>query len=445
MRRSLVGSRIRELRRRGGISQTSLAAQVGISPSYLNLIEHNKRGIGGQILNAIAEVLETRPANLAEDENPSLIDDLRDAAEDQQGSVEVAEELAARFPGWAGLTAANARKIRDQDAVISALSDRLTHDPFLSEAVHGILSNVTAIRSTASILAQMEEIPADQVARFHEGLHAESVRLSSTAQELADYLSKAGSQAAGAATSEETLDQYLARNNYTFDTLDREAEALVSLPQEVASKRLNAVIEDMLETDASLSGVAQDLAREHLKTYAADALAMPLQHFAEAATSAQFDPLKLAPSWTEDLHAIFRRLASLRRPSIDAPAFGLLTVSASGYPLMRQPLPGFPLPRHGNACPLWPIFRAFAQSGQMLMMPISHDSGKGFLALAHASPRQQASLAAPSDLQASMLFVAEEANPFPAALSQPLAVGTACRICTREGCASRTAAQLLQS
>ncbi|MEO0913021.1 MAG: short-chain fatty acyl-CoA regulator family protein [Pseudomonadota bacterium] len=445
MARSLVGSRIRELRRRSGISQTALATRVGISPSYLNLIEHNKRGIGGQILNAIADALETRPAQLSEGGHPTLIADLQVAAEDGQAPVEAAEELATRFPGWAELAAAHARKIRDQEGVIAALSDRLTHDPFLSETVHGILSNITAIRSTASILAQMDTIPADQVKRFHEGLHSESVRLSSTAQELADYLSKAGSQAAGAATAEETLDQFLARNAYTFDALDREAEALGHLPREAALARMEGVIGEMLSAEPALSGFGEDLARRHLRTYAEDALAMPLQSFAEAARQAGFDPLALAPRWGNDLHALFRRLASLRRPLIEAPAFGLLTVSASGYPLRRQPLPGFSLPRHGNACPLWPVFRAFAQSGQMLSMPMEHDSGQIYTALAYASPRPRSSLSAPADLVASMLFVAAEASPFPEALHGAQPVGTACRICTREGCAARTAAQLLQA
>ncbi|HAW46979.1 MAG TPA: transcriptional regulator, partial [Roseovarius sp.] len=46
----MIGTRIRERRVLAGIRQTDLAKRVGISPSYLNLIEHNRRRIGGKTL-----------------------------------------------------------------------------------------------------------------------------------------------------------------------------------------------------------------------------------------------------------------------------------------------------------------------------------------------------------------------------------------------------------
>ena len=45
---SLTGSRIRERRLALGVKQGALAQQVGVSASYLNLIEHNHRKIGGK-------------------------------------------------------------------------------------------------------------------------------------------------------------------------------------------------------------------------------------------------------------------------------------------------------------------------------------------------------------------------------------------------------------
>ncbi|CAN0531036.1 unnamed protein product, partial [Scytosiphon promiscuus] len=55
MSRSLIGTRIRERRRTRKVTQTALAAQVGISASYLNLIEHNRRGIAGKTLLSLAK------------------------------------------------------------------------------------------------------------------------------------------------------------------------------------------------------------------------------------------------------------------------------------------------------------------------------------------------------------------------------------------------------
>ncbi len=56
----LAGSRIRERRLLQQMRQSDLAERVGISPSYLNLIEHNRRRIGGKLLVNIAGGAECR-------------------------------------------------------------------------------------------------------------------------------------------------------------------------------------------------------------------------------------------------------------------------------------------------------------------------------------------------------------------------------------------------
>ena len=58
MSTAILGARIRERRRVMGITQAELARRVGISASYLNLIERNKRGIAGALLRRTAQALE---------------------------------------------------------------------------------------------------------------------------------------------------------------------------------------------------------------------------------------------------------------------------------------------------------------------------------------------------------------------------------------------------
>ena len=45
-----IGSSIRRLRRQRSINQGNLAKNLGISASYLNLIENNKRNVTGDLL-----------------------------------------------------------------------------------------------------------------------------------------------------------------------------------------------------------------------------------------------------------------------------------------------------------------------------------------------------------------------------------------------------------
>src|SRR5579872_5815054 len=52
-----LGSKIRALRRQQQMTQTDLAARLGISASYLNLIEHNRRGMTADLLVRAAGIL----------------------------------------------------------------------------------------------------------------------------------------------------------------------------------------------------------------------------------------------------------------------------------------------------------------------------------------------------------------------------------------------------
>ncbi|WP_112320712.1 XRE family transcriptional regulator [Oceanibium sediminis] len=446
MATQLAGRRIREARRRAGLTQAALARAAGISPSYLNLIEHNRRRIGGAVLNAIAAELDARPSELAEGADPAVIQDLVAAAAEYRNTgadPASAQDIAARYPEWAALIADLLRRTRDQADVIAALSDRLTHDPLLAENVHAMLSHITAVRSTAGILNSVEDIPPLQRRRFLENLTAESERLSITAETLARFLGADDRPDKSAATSEETLDHFLGRHGQAFDALDREADAAAGLPDPLFERRILGVVGEMLDgADQAVSGEARDLVHRHLTTYARDARRMPLKVFADAAREADWDPTRLSAAFGVDIPGVFRRLAVLRRPWIEAPRFGLIVVTASGYPLLRYPTPDFALPRHGNACPLWPVFQGFARPGLPLLSAMEHDAGNRFVTYTHAAPRAPASFGQTPDIASAMLFASE--GQVTARATGPVAqVGTSCRICTRTSCPARTQAALV--
>ena len=58
-RAALTGTRIRALRTARRLAQADLARLAGVSPSYLNLIEHNRRRAGPTLLGALARALRT--------------------------------------------------------------------------------------------------------------------------------------------------------------------------------------------------------------------------------------------------------------------------------------------------------------------------------------------------------------------------------------------------
>ncbi|MEL6700969.1 MAG: helix-turn-helix transcriptional regulator, partial [Pseudomonadota bacterium] len=272
---SLTGSRIRERRLALGVRQAALAKAAGISSSYLNLIEHNRRRIGGKLLLDLAAALDTEPALLSEGAEFALLTALGEAAErapDDGPERARAEEFAGRFPGWAALVADQHARISGLEQQVSALSDRLTHDPFLSASLHEMLSSVTSIRSTASILAGDEEIEPQWQARFHGNLREDAVRLTDAAQRLVDYLDAPDTEAEPATTPQEELDAYLAARNFHLPEL----EAGEALDGQVGSPAAHA------------------LAERFADRYRAEAAAVPVAALEEALAAAQGDPLAAA-------------------------------------------------------------------------------------------------------------------------------------------------------
>ncbi|MDZ7809971.1 MAG: helix-turn-helix transcriptional regulator [Arhodomonas sp.] len=77
-----VGQRVRHQRQHLGLTQAALARSVGISPSYLNLIEHNRRRIGGSLLRRLADVLEVDLHSLSGAEEARTEADLVEALAD---------------------------------------------------------------------------------------------------------------------------------------------------------------------------------------------------------------------------------------------------------------------------------------------------------------------------------------------------------------------------
>jgi len=184
MARSLAGTRIRQRRRSLGLTQKALAEKAGISPSYLNLIEHNRRAIAGKVMNALARALDTPARDLSEGPEIAIASTLEEIAAASASELENPEDLLARFPGWSRKLANLHEHSVTQSRMIEALGDRLTHDPYLSESLHLMLSSITAIRATASLMTSVDEGEMDLAnsRRFNQNIHSESLRLSDAAQ-----------------------------------------------------------------------------------------------------------------------------------------------------------------------------------------------------------------------------------------------------------------------
>ena len=57
-RKLYLGRRLRRLRRELGLNQSAMAAEIGVSPSYLNHLERNQRPVTAQVLLRLAEAYD---------------------------------------------------------------------------------------------------------------------------------------------------------------------------------------------------------------------------------------------------------------------------------------------------------------------------------------------------------------------------------------------------
>ena len=109
-----AGPRIRRIRQGKGITQTAMAEGLGISPSYLNLIERNQRPLTVQLILKLASAYQVDPKEL-HGEAHSAVAQLKEVFTDpllvgelpgDQELIELAEaapNASAAVTTWCGL------------------------------------------------------------------------------------------------------------------------------------------------------------------------------------------------------------------------------------------------------------------------------------------------------------------------------------------------------
>ena len=430
---ALTGSRIREHRLMRGLKQAELARLSGISASYLNLIEHNRRRIGGKTLLTLSQVLGIDPSQLSQGAEQGVVSALQNAAaadvdaDGAQTPVELdqIDDLVARFPGWAAKITAQHQRLQALEQQMDGLNDRLTHDPVLSEKMHEVLSTVAAIRSTASILVGNPDLDADWQSRFYSNIDTESRRLADSSATMAAHLDRLSRQEDGSVTPLEMI----------FAALDACGHHIAALE---SGGEVDAVLESWdLPQGRGMRGVA----RSYLEQYRRDAAQMPLAPFEASATVCAYDPSALAQAFDAPLPAVLRRLASLPRAP-HRPDMGLVTVDAAGAILQRKSPTGLTLPRFGAGCPLWPLFSALSSPAAPVARQVQTDSGAQFKAYAVAYPAHPADFGAAPVLQATMLLVETPIGEGGQDVAHP--IGAACRVCTRDSCTARREPSVLR-
>ncbi|UXN69579.1 short-chain fatty acyl-CoA regulator family protein [Devosia neptuniae] len=212
------------------ISQAALARLIGISPSYLNLIENNKRDIGGALLNRVAQHLHIDIDELAGRAEQKLLQDLEEAFADPMLESlsfrpDERRELVAQYPASGAALARMHRAYTGAQLSADAYADRLRSDPLLSQFLHQILSGVTAIRSSAEILVDVPDLGEAERQQFLAAIGRETLALTDVARNLIGQFDIARRDRSDISPAREIDDLLIEQNNH-FPELEIAADAL---------------------------------------------------------------------------------------------------------------------------------------------------------------------------------------------------------------------------
>lgn len=444
------GRRVRALRRRAGLTQAALAAQLNVSASYLNLIENDRRPLTTELLLRLAQTFELDLRSFSHDDEAHLVSDLAEVFAD-------------------GLFEEHPLTRRD-------ISEFVASAPGVARAVMRMHEAYVAARASSEVLVQ-RELENDDT-----GASPDRARLSS--EQVSDMLHSHGNHFAALEQAGERLwreagleqgDMYrgLLRHFETvhggrariapaseiggavrrYDPRTRTlllAEGLrgwsrtFQLATQIGLLECRVEMAPFLE-GAQLSGDALALGRVVLASYFAGAVVMPYERFLTAAEETRYDVELLAQRFEAGFEQTCHRLTTLRRPGREGINFYFMRVDMAGNISKKFSAAGIRFPRFSGLCALWNVHAAFLQPGVIRVQISRQLDGTTVFAIArtlrrrggaHGSAAVMYSVGVGCDISNAHGLVYSDGmdltNP---ALVVP--IGITCRLCERTDCAAR--------
>lgn len=432
-----LGPRLRRLRRELGLTQQVMAADLGVSPSYVALLERNQRPLTADLLLRLARTYKLEVADLAgedaEDYARRLTDVLRDPlfGDIDLPPLEIAD-IATSFPGVT-------------EAILRLHGAWLREQQVLADQRGGGEDSGTTD-------------PAGEARRFLAAHRNHFPALDARAEQLAVEISEAGNAVEWLRKAKGVRVRYLppdvlvdsirrydrhAEQLLIDDTLDGPSRKL-QVAMHIAYTAMREEIAETVRREAFSGKTAANLVRRALASYAAAALVMPYDRFAKAAVARGYDIDALCGLFGTSFEQVAHRLTTLQRAGSEGVPFFFIRVDAAGNVSKRLDGAGFPFAAHGGGCPLWNLHSAFRTPGDVLTQWLELPDGQRFFSIARTVTSGGTTIDRPRTLRAVALACAAEHAPtlayargtdHRAAVATP--IGVTCRLCHRTQCAAR--------
>jgi predicted transcriptional regulator len=416
-----------------------MAGEIGVSPSYLNLIERDQRPLTVQVLLKLSGVYGIDVAELSGNEGADTVEGLKEIFSDPLLLGEIASPTELSDFAEAAPNAA-----RGMTRLFEAYREALER---LSDLSHSMASQSAAPQEATS------RLPYQRAAAYFEESGPWFPPVEATAEEIAASLKPrdAPNEALRKHLKERLgVDlrvlpghvmpaEQLRYDRHSLRLFMSECVPLIERPFLLARQLALLGHGDLLDGMTRQTGLSEPQAlrvcRSGFAGRLAEAVLAPATRLGPAARDSGLDVMRLSQRFMLRPARIMARLAALGAGGADGvpPAF-MLTLDASGSVVRRIPGAGFPFPRLAPFCARLPLFDGLIP-GRGVAADLELPDGSSFhvIALAEDSTAD-ASLPPPRRLSLiGWRRSAEDKERSEAA--RP--IGVTCRLCERTDCAHR--------
>jgi len=447
--KSRLGTRLRTLRRRKGLTQTEVASRLGISPSYLNLIEHDQRQLQANLLLKAAEVLNVELAAFTDDTQSRLAADLQEIFgdpmfEEHALTTNDMRELAEN-PGAARAVIALYRAYRASMESTRALASKLYDGQDFA--------GVNPAHFPSEEVSDVIQLNLNYFPELEAAAESEAAKLDrrDLYQSLLQHLRKGFGidvQLVGIGRDRGAVRRFDPERKTLFlsealPPWSRNFQVAHQIGVLAAKSAIEAIIarsEDNLTTPESVK-----LCRIALANYFASALLMPYDEFLRLCDETRYDIELLQHHFTTSWEQVCHRLTTMRKSGAEGVPFHFVRVDIAGNISKRYSGTGIRFARFSGSCPRWDVHAAFLTPGRIRTQISKMPDGTGYFCVARTIRKSYGGYASGDSLMAvgigcpirdaRKLVYADgyDVNNLDAAVP----IGTTCRLCERLDCDQR--------
>jgi len=443
-----IGPKIKAFRRQLGIQANKLAEQLGISPSYLNLIEGGKRKIDGDLLLKVCQELKIELSDLTNKSDLNLANNISELLDDQ-----LFEDLDILGPEVQDLVNTNPKiaraliklgdnfKQKDHEIInkVENLSGKIIDNrkaSFPGEVISDFLQEnknyFPKLEEFANTI--FEKVQTNNRTRYIALCEFLKTEYSITVKDIIPEEEKPFSKIFNKNKKELLLSDYVSL----------ETKKLYAAAQIAHEGAISEINEYLLKFKFP-SEESKKLTKVALLNYCGAAILMPYKLFHSECKKLKYDLELLQNTFATSFEQVAHRVTCLQDPTLPGIPFHMLRVDIAGNISKRFSLSGIDIPRYGGACPRWNVYSAFTRPGIIQAAVSKMSNGEKYVCIARTvekgikrfgQSKSILSIGLGCEAKYAKDFVYTE-NIDVTDKKTEIPIGVSCRTCDRLDCSQR--------